>query len=366
MGTISPGILHVDTGHSWRGGQQQAAYLVEALHLAGHRVAMVCQPHSKLVSFCRDRGIPCFPIPMWGEWDARAGFRIAAFSRRFRFEILHLHTSHALTLGLWAKLFLRSLRLVAVRRVELHIKKHVFSHWKYGTKRLDRIVCISEAVRQVLIADGISSEKMVTIHSGIDLSRFQGMPPQTELRAELGIPDNHLIVGTVAAMAGLKDYPNLLKAARYVLSAEENVTFCAVGDGAHRKKILRLAVTLQLGCRFIFAGFQNEVGRYLRLFDLFVLASRKEGLGTSILDALAVGLPVIACRTGGIVEVVDDGKNGLLVPPRDPHAFADAMLSLIRDEDLRKRMAHQARKSVEAFDIRLNVQKNIQLYQDIS
>lgn len=340
-------------------------YLTERLQRRGCRVGVVCKPHCTLEDACRVRAIPCFPLAMRGELDILAGMRIARLCARHGFNILHLHTAHAATLGVWAKLVRPSLRLIAVRRVDFHIRSHPFSRWKYAVSPLDRVVCVSEAIRGVLVGDGVPSARLVTIRSGVDLDRFSSTPDATTLRNQLCIPSDHVVVGTVAAMAAHKDYPTLLAAADEAMRTEERVTFCAVGDGPQRERVHALAHRLGLGDRFKFVGFQAEVGPYLRLLDVFVLASRAEGLGTSVLDALAMGIPVVASRVGGIVEVVEDGGNGLLVPPGDPHALSEALCRIVHDTSLRERLAARARPSVAAFDIDITVQKNLQLYREL-
>ncbi len=366
MGTLTPASLHVDTAADWRGGQQQVAYLVGALHSGGHRVGVVCPTRSRLLTWCRDHEVPCFALPMRGELDLLAGARIARLCRRHGFGLLHLHTAHAVTLGLWAKMLMPSLRTVATRRVDFPVGRNPFSRWKYGASRLDRIVCISSAVKDILVADGIEESRLVVIPSGVDLDRFARVPRSAALREALGIGRDKLAVGTVAALAAHKDYPTLLQAAAIVTASHERVNFVAVGDGPLRHRLRALVTNLGLDRRFVFAGFQEDVGPYLRVFDLFVLASRTEGLGTSLIDALAAGLPVVATRTGGIPEIVEDGMNGLLVPPRDPLALAQAILRLVADESLRARLAQAARPSVARFAIEATVGRYLALYEDLA
>ena len=185
------------------------------------------------------------------------------------------------------------------------------------------------------------------------------------MKARLKIPENHTIVGTVAAMAGHKDYPNLLSAASIVIREKKDITFLAVGDGPDRDKIVLLHNELGLGDRFILSGFQDNIGDYLNIFDIFVLASRKEGMGTSILDAQAAGLPVVACAAGGIPEIVRHEHNGLLVPPKNPQALADAIVRLVSNMNIRREFSRNAKASVRDFSIEKTVDKNIQLYHDL-
>jgi glycosyltransferase involved in cell wall biosynthesis len=239
------------------------------------------------------------------------------------------------------------------------------SRLKYTHTSIDRVVCISDLVRRVLLADGVPDDRLATIYSGVDPEKFADLPPTVELKAELGIPEDHLLVGTVAAVVGHKDYPNLLRAARRVMDRHPRVSFCAVGDGDHRQRVRRLHAELGLGRRFVFTGYRRDVGRFLKGFDLFVLASREEGLGTSLLDAQAVGLPVVATRAGGIPEIVDHRRNGLLVPPRDAGALADALLELAADAALRRRLGERARKDVARFSVDATVDAYLDLYRSL-
>lgn len=358
-------VLHIDSEKSWRGGQQQAAYLLAGLHRLEYGTALICPPGAAMESYCRSHSLPCHPIAMHGEIDIRAGYQIASLCKKRQFAIAHLHSAHALALGLWAKLFYPELRLVAVRRVDFHLRKNPISRYKYSTRRLDKIVCISRGIRNVMRLDGLPESKLVTIHSGVDLKKFEDVTPPLDFKKRLGIPENHILVGTVAAIAGHKDYPNLLHAAKKILQCTDNISFCAVGDGPDKKEIHTLARRLGLGSRFVFTGFRNDVGIFLKSFDIFVLSSYLEGLGTSILDAQGVGLPVVACNTGGIPEAVLDNENGLLVPPRDSRALSEAILKMANDEQMRLKFGCRAKETVEAFSIDITVQKNIALYREL-
>jgi glycosyltransferase involved in cell wall biosynthesis len=303
---------------------------------------------------------------MRGELDAAAGRRVARVARAAGLGNLHAHSAHALAIGLWARLFDRRLRLVASRRVDFPIRKNAFSRLKYSTAALDRIVCISEAVRAQLLADGVPAGKLVVIPSGVDTRRFAGVRPPPHFRRSLGVPGGHLVVGTVAALADHKDYPTLLRAARMVLDAEPDISFLAVGDGPLHQQITDLARELDLGKRFLFQGFREDVGCFLKVFDIFVLASKTEGMGTSVLDAQALGLPVVACRAGGIPEIVSDRVTGLLVPPGDPQALAAALLEVANNAELAIALGAAAKKAVQEHDVSRTVDKHLALYRSLA
>lgn len=360
-----PGILHVDDAMTWRGGQQQVFYLLSGLHQKHIKTALVSPPGSILGIRVQEKSFPHFPLPMHGELDIFAGFRIAQLCKNQKFHILQAHTAHALTLCLWAKLFYPSLRVITVRRVDFSIGKKWWNRWKYYTPQLDKIVCISEAICRVLLNDGVPEKKMVLIPSGIDLNRFHDVQVPKDFRKQWGIPGNCVLVGTVASMVGHKDYPTLLHSARLVLNQTQGVHFCFVGNGPEEKRIRAMADQLGLTSHVVFAGFQSYVGIFLKSFNIFVLASKKEGLGSSLLDAQALGIPVVACASGGIPEIVIHGKNGLLVPPQDSSRLAEAILQLVKNPSLRQKLGEMGAEMVKKFDIRNTVEKYVQLYEEL-
>jgi len=358
-------VLHIDSEKNWRGGQQQVAYLHEALHEREYNSALVCHPGSSLEKFCLENKLPCYSISMKGEIDFFAGIRIALICWKKGYKILHLHSSHALATGLWTKLFFRKLKLIAVRRVDFHIRRNRLSLFKYHTNLVNKIVCVSDAIRNVLLSDGVPEVKLITIHSGINIHKFDHVKINKNFKSELKIPEENIIVGTIAALTNHKDYPNLLKAAKIVLQKFNNVTFVALGDGPQNEKIHELAEHLNLKNNFIFAGFRKDIGPFLKMFDIFVLASKNEGLGTAMLDAQAVGLPIVACNTGGIPEAVIHNKNGLLVPPENEKQLSEAILELIKHEELRDKFGRNSLEFIKTFDIKTTIQKNIELYENM-
>lgn len=358
-------VIHIDTGQGWRGGQQQAAYLFEAMVRADEKTAMVCQPNSPFYHYCCKGSLPVHPIRMRGEFDIIAGARIARIARRMHADILHLHTAHAATIGLWAKLFYPRVKLIAVRRVDFKIGKSFLSRFKYSTSMMNRIVCISQAIYHVMQRCGIAAQKLMVIHSGVALNRYTNVSLPPNFKVSLGIPYDAVVVGTIASMVGHKDYPNFLKAAQRVLQKNDNVYFCAVGDGPQQEKIEALKVALSLGDRFILTGFRTDVGNFLQIFDIFVLASKKEGLGTSVLDAQAVGLPVVGTATGGIPEMLIEDENGFIVPPSNAAVLAEQITTLVTSQELRVAFGKVAAETVKEFDIAHTIEQNRALYHEL-
>ena len=355
-------IIHIDAGKEWRGGQQQAFYLHETLVQKGHDSLMVSLPNAPMTERCRQAGLPQISLPIRGEFDLRSARSLAELAKNKNAQILHAHCSHSLSIAAWSKMWRRNSVVIGARRVDFHVRKPLLGAWKYNNSRVNAIICVSEKIRQVLLADGVRPDKVFTVYSGVDLQKFVSVNP-AGWRTEWNIPAENIVIGTVAAFAGHKDYPNLLAAARIVLDRHRKVSFCAVGDGALLAPMQRQVEQMGIRANFIFPGYRKDVGRFLKNFDIFVLASKKEGLGTSLLDAQAVGLPVIGTQAGGIPEIIDDQKTGLLVPPQNPKKLADAIVMLIDDAVLRKKLGRTGQQAVSRFSIENTIQKTVAIYE---
>lgn len=363
MATKQIRVLHIDTGKTWRGGQQQAFYLHKELVDKKIFSIMICNTNSKLSDRCKEAGLPSISVNMIGEADIIASFKIAKICKKEKINIVQCHSSHAQSIGLVAKYFYSKVKLLAVRRVDFHIRNNKLSLLKYNSNKVDKIICVSEAIKKILIEDKVKVEKLITIHDGIDINKFRRRDKDFDLRKIHSIDKNHIIVGTVAAFVGHKDYPNLINAAKIVLDKIKNVTFLFVGVGPLKTEIENLVVNFGLINKIIFTGFRENIKDYLLGFDIFVLSSKLEGLGTSILDAQASGVPVIATNTGGIPEIIENNTNGILVEPENNSKLAYAIIDLIVNSSKREYISKNARVSVNTFSIENNVNKYVNLYE---
>jgi glycosyltransferase involved in cell wall biosynthesis len=355
-------IVHLDSEKSWRGGQQQAFYLHKGLIELGINSLLIGNRNAEILNRCKSENLPYTEQSMVGELDIFASYKISRLCKKKNITILQAHSAHALSIGLFVKLFLPSLILIGVRRVDFSIGKGFFHQLKYNNDKLNKIICISDFIKNVLLKDGIPDNKLVTIRSGVDISKFKSVIPSDSFRKQLGLNDKQLLIGTVAAFAGHKDFPNLLRAFALVIKKLPSTKLCIVGDGPQKNEIYKLTDELGIKNNIIFAGFVDNVGEYLKTFDIFVLASKKEGLGTSIIDAMSVGLPIIATRTGGIPELIKNEENGILVDPQNYNKLADSIIDLIEHPLKRKELSIAAIKSSQKFSIEETVKLNIDEY----
>jgi glycosyltransferase involved in cell wall biosynthesis len=347
------GVLHVTSERGWRGGEQQMLYLASALRERGLRQHVLVRRGTVAHERMRAEGFDVHPLAIANELDVGAVQAIASRMRRLRPHVAHAHASKAHGLIAMAARLCGRRRpaLIATRRVDYSI----FRHRSPGLDRLkydpgvDHVLAVSERIRQVLLADGLDPDRVSVAHSGVDLARIDRAPAtQDALRAAARIPAGALVIGTVGALVGHKDHATLVAAMGEVHVHRPDVHLVIVGEGR-----LRLALEAQiaagpLGHRVHLVGWRDDVPSWLRVFDVFAFSSREEGLGTSVIDAMAARMPIVATRAGGIPELLTDGVHGLLVPPQDPPALAAALLTLLADPDRAKRLGTAGRAHVEA------------------
>lgn len=359
-------ILHLDSEKTWRGGQAQVFYLACGLKERGHQIAIACPEEGPLFRKCRLAGLITYPVKMRGEWDIASAWQIARLIRKEKPQIIHIHSAAAHTLAQIAWIFRFSSRpkVVLSRRVDFHIRKNPISYVKYRF-RIERIVAVSSGVKQVLIEDGLANEKITVIHDGIDLRRFETMGKADYLYQELGLDPTQPVVGIIAALAGHKDHRNFLKAASIVSSYLPRVQYLVVGEGDLRRDLEILSKELSLEDKIKFLGFREDVMQILTILDLFVLSSYLEGLCTSLLDAQAAGVPVVATKTGGVPEIIKDGVNGLLVPPRDSKSLAEAIIRLLKDKLLAKQMSSSGKEMVKGFSKEVMISETERVYNEL-
>jgi glycosyltransferase involved in cell wall biosynthesis len=257
--------------------------------------------------------------------------------------LVHAHDAHAVTLGgLGAALTGRP--LLATRRVDFPLRRRGF----WG--RAACIVAISRAVADVLVADGIPRERITVVHSGIDLAEVR-RTARLGIRGRLGLPAEAVVAVNVAALVPHKDHATLLRAAAALADRLPGLHWVVAGEGTERAALERLRAELGLAQHVHLIGHLEEPARLVADADCFVMSSREEGLGTSVLDAMALGTPVASTTAGGLPEMLQDGA-GVLAPPNDPLALADAVARLLTEPGLGREVAGRATAAVERFTAR--------------
>ncbi len=352
-------VLMVDSETSWRGGQAQVRLLMSGLVERGVAVTLAAPADGELFRRSEDLAIARRPFSPGMSGTMRLRRALASGD----FDLVHSHAAraHGAVAAAGVGLSPRPWHVVS-RRVDFAVARGIVGAWKYR-RGADVYLAISEGVRRVLLSGGVAPERVRVVASGIDLGKFDRLTPRDHVRAQLGLDARTFAVGNVAALAPHKAQSDLLRAAARVLAKRSDVRVFMVGEGALRAELEALARALGISEHVVFTGFRADALDLLRAFDIFVMSSYLEGLGTSIMDAQALGVPVVATRTGGIPELVEDGVTGLLVPPRDPESLAAAILRFLDDAGLRGACAHAARVRSSGYDYRTMVYKTLDVYR---
>jgi L-malate glycosyltransferase len=359
--------LHIDTARTWRGGQNQVLLTVNGLREIGHRAALVAHPDGELRRRAAE-GLELIPLAPRSEMDLSAAWRLSRVVKRLQPEIVHAHDAHGLAMASLALSILTAAArvppLVAARRVDFHLRGNSLSRWKH--RQVDCFIAASEAIRHMLVADGVEPDHTVTVHEGIDVDHVRAAPP-VDVHAVLWLPHQAPVVGNVAALVPHKGQRHLIEAARLVIQQMPDVRFVILGEGELRDALERQVREYHLEKHVLLPGFRADVLGCMKHFDLFVMSSVTEGLGTALLDAMACSRPIVATRTGGIPEVVEDGVTGTLVPPRDHPAMAQAILRLLKDAETRRQMGEAGLARVSArFTVERMVAETAAVYARVA
>ncbi len=286
--------------------------------------------------------------------DASWPLRLARLVRHGAYDVVHVHSPLP---GSVARLAVRS--VPAVRRPALVTTEH--NRWathRLPTRFLNRLTirwddatfCVTDEVRESMSSSARSRAR--TLRHGIDVATIGAARSGRErIRSEIGLDPAAFVVGTVANFRPQKDHPNLLHAARLVIAERPDVRFVVVGQGPQEEEIRGLRDRLGLGEAVLLTGFRADAIDVVGACDAFVLASRWEGLPVAVMEACALGLPIVATAVGGVAEELTDGVDALLVPPADPEALAAAIGRLVDDPALAARLGTSAQEKAADFDV---------------
>jgi glycosyltransferase involved in cell wall biosynthesis len=354
-------IAHINTEKTWRGGEQQMFNLVNCLSERGHTNICFARAAGALAERLKTARLAVYEFKPTFEWDVFSAYKLSRWLRRERVDVVHVHASHAMVQAALARRFY-DIPTLATRRVDFHINKNPFSRWKY--RRMDRVVAISDAVRKILVEDGIPSEKIVVVKSGVDAKQLAAVTPLT--KTQMGFPSDCVLLGQIAALADHKDQPTLLGAVSLLKPKFPKLRVALVGDGALRSSLETLARQLNVADVVKFLGFKSNPHAYLAGFDYFCLSSKEEGLGTSVIDAMLLNVPVIGTRAGGIPELIENDVTGFLSAPRDAVALAAAIeKALLADGATKQRLVDAAHKKALGFTAEATAAQMESVYRSV-
>ncbi|MDQ1466378.1 MAG: hypothetical protein QOH10_793 [Actinomycetota bacterium] len=303
------------------------------------------------------------------SWDPRWIPRLRRLLRAGEFDVVHIHSP---LVAIGARLAIRSLPHRIRPRIVV-TEHNVWASHARSTRWADRLTVGKGEVHLAVSAAVLESmppalrARSRVVRYGTDAAKIRrDAPDRVTTRRSLGVGDEEVLVGTVANLRATKGYPDLLRAAAMISSdVGHDVKFVSIGRGPLLDDLRKLHAQLGLGDRFEFLGFRPDAVQLMSAFDIFCLPSHHEGLPIALMEALALGLPVVATRVGGVEELVTDGSEAVLVPARRPDLLARAILELARDPERRSAMAERSRARGDRLDAPSTVAKIERVYREI-
>jgi len=363
-------ILHTNFHKGWGGQSNRILIVCRELSRKGHDIILATPANSELARRARAEGIRTFekarfprgfsPLGLWG--DIRS---LRLFLKEEKFDVVHTHgsqdswTSALAMIGLQDRPF-----LLRTKHNIFPIKDHPANRWLYG-KATQKIVCISYAIREYCADKSyLHPENLVLIHSAVDADLY-GKGDREKVRKELGWEGSYAL-GIIGRLRPEKGHRILFQALHNIRDKIPELVLVVSGTGTLHQELKDLARQLHISERVKFLGFRNDIPDILGSLDLFVMPSLSEGLGTAALEAAAAQLPIIASNVGGIPDIIEDGKTGLLVPPSNPGALAQAIRFCYNNREKAGIFGTRARERIlKDFSEKALGEKNENLYQSL-
>jgi glycosyltransferase involved in cell wall biosynthesis len=347
-------ILLFTDSFSRGGTERQFVRLVKSLDQSKYDLSIGClQRRGQLLSEAESTGIPIVEFPINSLYNIRAANQFAKlvrFLKREQIQIVHAFDFYTSLFAVPAARIAGVPVVLASRRELLSLR----SPWQQRTIRIacrvaTGVVVNSRAARNDLVSlEPAIQNRIEVLHNCIDLREFNLRRSPAEVRRELGVSPNSIVVAGLGNLRPEKDFEAFLLAARRILDAIPSTEFLLIGDGPERDRLKRTAAELNLTAQFRFLNDRSDVPDLLGAIDILVMSSASESFPNAILEAMAAGKPVVATDVGGIPELVEDGQTGFLVPPKDTVAIAHFVLELCRNSARRQEMGRAARSQVES------------------
>ena len=357
-------ILHLSTAKSWRGGEQQIANLIKELENKGINQLVVCPSGTPLEKHCSNNKYPCQSFNKRFGLDPFFAWKVYKASKKFKTTIVHAHDAQAHTTAVFNAFFLLSKPIIVInRRVIFPIKNSLFTKFKYNYSKVQKVICVSKAVKKEVIKT-VPEAKTIVIPSSILLSNKTQLKSGL-LRNELQTPKDSKIIGTLAALTHEKGIDTFLETAQLLLKENKNYHFVIIGTGKLLTKLKDQTIELNIDSYVSFMGFRSNIKELLLDIDLLLFTSKSEGLGTSLLEACEMKVPIIAYNTGGIPEIIKHKETGYLIEEYTPLEFAKGVNEVLSNNTLRQTIIKQAVFGLNEFSTLKMAESTLDVYNHL-
>lgn len=329
-------LLQITASNVWRGHEQQIVYYYEAFNSKIEHQVLICPSDTKLAEVAKEKSFNVHAIPLKSEYSLTWINKIKQVVKDEKIDLVLIHSSRAHTLCVLASLLSnKKTPLVFFRTLIKDISKKTLSKWKYNYKHLVKLICVSEAVIDVLKPSIKDHSRFAVVGSATDLTVFKNNTKSYKLHDELGLSHDTILIANISAFVKFKDHYTFVKTAKILKEKLPNAKFLLIGTGNLEDDIKAYVKEEHLEDTVLFLGFRNDIPKIFPDFDLFLFTSKLEPTGGVLLEAYASHVPIVATNAGGIPEVVVHNETGLLSDKENPEGFAENVLRILNDEELK-------------------------------
>jgi glycosyltransferase involved in cell wall biosynthesis len=324
--------------------------------------------YGQLVNRAATLGVPLFSVADRGPWDWTVLPQLLSLCRRQRVTIWHGHDYKSNAVGLVLHRFWPMRLVTTVHGWVKHTARTPLYYRidELCLRRYESVLCVSEDLLERCRACGVPGERCLLLENGIDTEQYRRRQTLLEAKQRLGLRSEQVVVGAVGRLSPEKSFDLLIRAVQQLSVSGDEITLVIVGEGEDRGRLEALARELGLADRVRLLGYSADPRPIYEAMDLFVLSSLREGLPNVVLEAMALEVPVVSTRVAGVPRLIEDGINGLLVPPGSVPDLAQAMRQILADDHLRARLAHAGRSTVvEKYSFAERMKKLAGLYDNL-
>lgn len=358
-------VLHLSSESTWRGGEQQIIYLVEETRKLDVDAIVGCREGSVVERYCRANHLTFVSFPFKSAYHLSTAYKIIRYCKKENIELIQTHTSKSHTMAVIVGLMGLNIPQILTRRVDFPIKNNWFSRFKYNYSKIKKIICISETIHKITAVDIQDKSKLITIHDGVNVDKFSPYFDSNWLRATYQIDQKTVVIGNTSAISAQKDYFTFVNVAEELIYQKRDVHFFIIGDGPDRSALERFVRAKGLEDYITFTGFIDNISQVLPSLDIFLFTSQTEGLGTSVLDAMAARVPLVATAAGGVSEMVVHEQNGLLYAVKDVASITHGVSRFLADDDFAKSMAAGGQNTVCNFSKEKTAKCTLAVYDQV-
>jgi glycosyltransferase involved in cell wall biosynthesis len=360
-------LLQITASNVWRGHEQQIVYYYDEFNYQIEHQVLLCTPNNRLSEIAAEKNYNFQTLPFKSEYDLNWMKKINQIIREEKIDIILIHNSTAHTLCVLSSLIYSwKTPMVFFRTLIKKVDTNFFRKWKYNYKGLKKIVCVSEAVKSVLLSAINDHSRLSIVGSATNLSEFNNTQKKGILHKELGLNNETKIIANISAFVPFKDHVTFVNTAEILSKKVVNCKFILIGKGELEQEIKDYVNSKGLTDTILFLGFRKDIPDIFPEFDIFLFTSKLEPTGGVLLEAYASKIPIIATRAGGIPEVILENKTGLLCEKENPDEFANAVLKIFADDNLRKDLIENGYQYLkENFTKEVIAKKMLQELQDV-